>query len=479
MMYSWSGSPKTMRGRSAPVIVCDEIDGYDRTKEGHPVSLLRKRAATFGDQSVVLEISTPTIKGESWIENAFESGDKRRFHVPCPHCGEHQVLHWANVHWDKDDNGTPLPETASYQCAHCGVLWSEAERRGAIRLGEWRAEKPFFGHASYHLSELYSTLCDLRSIVQSFLDAKAAGDLQTFINTSLAETWEEDGARVDEQALMSRAEDFGAEVPEGGVYLTAGVDMQEDRLELEVVAWGLGEESWSVDYRVLWGDPTQGQVWEELDEALDQTYSHANGAELSIMAACLDTGGGEGGYTQAAYEYARSRGTSRIYAIKGVGGFGRPIISKPTKVSLARKGRRVNLFPLGVDEIKVIVTRRLALQNPGPGYCHIPDDRDPEWFAQMCAEKLVTKYRKGHPFREWHQTRARNEAFDCRGYAYAALKIKKPNLKSIAVRLDDEGGEDGGAAKAPEETPSPTGQVKTRQRKRRARAKTGGYVKNY
>jgi phage terminase large subunit GpA-like protein len=137
-----------MRGRSAPFIVCDETDGYDRTSEGHPVGLLWQRAATFGDQRLLLEISTPTIKGGSWIESSFEQGDQRRFHVVCPHCGDHQALQWQNVTWSKDDNGEHLPETARYACGSCGVLWNDGERIAAIRNAEqqgagWKAAKPF------------------------------------------------------------------------------------------------------------------------------------------------------------------------------------------------------------------------------------------------------------------------------------------------------------------------------------------------
>jgi phage terminase large subunit GpA-like protein len=436
LMFSWSGSPKTMRGRSAPFIVCDETDGYDRTQEGHPVGLLWQRAATFGDQRLLLEISTPTIKGGSWIESAFEQGDQRRFHVPCPHCGERQALRWANVTWDKDDEGNHLPDTARYICAAegCGTLWTDGERIAAIRKGEWVASRPFRGHASYHLSELYSCFRRLADIVQSFLDKKAANDLQTFVNVSLAETWEEQGERADPSGLMARAERFAAPVPGGGLVLTAGIDMQQDRLEVETVAWGLGEESWSVDYTTLWGDPLHGDVWADLDDYLAQTFMHQSGAQLSISAACMDTGG-TAGYTQAAYEYARTRTGRRLFAIKGVGGWGRPIVSAPSRKASGQRARKVDLFTVGVDEAKLIVQRRLGVTVPGPGFCHFPADRGAEWFEGLTAEQLITKYVRGFPTREWHKRRDRNEPFDCRVYAFAALKILNPNLPRAAKRL--------------------------------------------
>ncbi len=448
IMFSWAGSPKTMRGRSAPFIVCDEVDGYDRTAEGHPVSLLWQRAATFEDDKKLITISTPTIKGVSFIENAFEQGDQRRFHVACPHCGTHQPLKWAGVKWDRDEAGEDLPLTARYVCqAHdpetgevtCGRAWSDGERVAAIRNAEkmgagWKAAKPFRGHASFHLSELYSCFRKLSSIVQSFLEKKAANDLQTFVNVSLAETWEEHGDQNDASELMARAEEYAAPVPQGGAVLTAGIDMQEDRLEVETVAWGLGEESWSIDYKVLWGDPLRDEVWEDLDDYLSQTFLHQSGAQLGISAAALDTGGNSG-YTQAAYEYVRKRRGHRLFAVKGGGNWGSPVVSSPSRKRSGRRARKVDLFTVGSNEAKLIVMRRFALTTTGPGYCHFPRDRDPEWFDQATAERLVVKHIKGVPYREWYQTRPRNEALDCRVYAYAALKIINPDIPAAVRRL--------------------------------------------
>lgn len=441
LMFAWSGSPKTMRGRSAPLIVADEVDGYEITEEGHPVQLLWQRAATFGDQRMLYEISTPTIKGESYIEKAFDAGDQRRFYVACPHCDTHMVLRWEQVHWDGKDNPEQeqRPETAAYVCEHCGGLLGDGERIAAIRQAEargagWKAAKPFRGHASYHLNELYSTFRRLRDIVQSYLDKLATDDLQTFVNVSLAETWEEKGEQADPNSLIARSERFIAPVPAGGLVLTAGVDMQQDRLEVEIVAWGVGDESWSVDYQVLWGDPLQSDVWDELEEYLSQTWLHETGAQLPIMGACVDTGG-TGGNTQAAYEWLRGKTGRRIFGIKGVAGWGRPIVAAPSRKQSGKTARKVDLFLVGVDEAKLAVMRRLAVAAPGPGYCHFPDDRDPDWFNQLTAEKLLTRYVKGFPVREWHQTRPRNEALDCRVYALAALKIVNPSYRRAADRL--------------------------------------------
>lgn len=435
LMFSWSGSTNTMRGRSAPVIVCDEVDGYTMTEEGDPVQLLWQRAATFGDQRKLIESSTPTLKGFSRIEKAFEAGDKRRFHLPCPHCGIKQHLKWGQMNWDKDEEGNHLPDTAVYICEHCGCVIEDRHKPSMLAAGEWIAEKPFRGHASFHLNELYSPWRKWRDIVQSFLDKKAAGDVQSFVNVSLAETWEESGEAVDDSGLMARREVYAATIPACGLVLTAGVDVQPDRLECEVVAWGHGEESWSVDFRVIYGDPDQKEIWEELDDYLDQRWTHENGVELSIYATAIDSGGSN---TQSVYSYCKKRRAARRFAIKGVGGEGRPIVSAPAKRKSGKRGRPVELFTVGTDQAKTLLYKRLVQEGTGPGRCHWPLDEKvygEEYFRQLTAEKCITRYVKGFPKREWVKTRPRNEALDCRVYAHAALLIINPNFKRHESRL--------------------------------------------
>lgn len=452
LMFSWAGSPKTLRGRSAPVVQADEIDGMDTTPEGDPGELLAQRAATFGDMALRTESSTPTFKGDSRIEIGFDAGDQRRYYVPCPHCDTAQFLRWENVTWvgrkstcikdyELDLEGDHQTETAGYACESCGVVWTDGERIAAILQAEskghgWKASKPFRGHASFHAPEMLSTFRMMRAIVQSYLDKIALDDLQSFVNVSLGEPHEAMGEKADPDSLMARCIDYPADVPMGGVVLTAGIDMQPDRLEVEIVAWGEAERSWSVDYRVLWGDPLVGDVWDDLDDVLAETFTHESGARLSISAACLDTGG-TSGYTQAAYEYARGRTGRRLFAIKGVGGWGRGIVEKSQRKQSGKNARKVDLFLVGVDEAKLVVMRRLANTVAGsPGYCEFPSGRDEEYFKMLTSEKMVLRYVKGQPVREWTKPdKARNEALDCRVYALAALKILSPSFRRAADRL--------------------------------------------
>lgn len=453
MFFAWAGSPRTMRSRSAPLIIGDEVDGYQRTKEGHPMGLLWQRSATFGDNRFMIEISTPTEKGFSYIDDQFRAGDQRRFYIVCPHCEEHTLLTWDAVSWpgrreNDEENAKFINEFedadahlhAAIHCTECGTALNDGERVKAIRVAEdlgagWKASRRFTGHASYHLNEFYSTFRKVSAIVRDYFDKLKADDMQVFYNVSLAEPYDAGGERADPDSLMQRAEVYAAEVPYGGLYITMGVDMQIDRLEAEVIAWGLGEESWSLGYHVLWGDPLTSDPWDQLDDLMAGEYLHESGQYLPVSAICMDTGG-TSGMTQAAYDYAAGRTGRRLFAVKGVGGWGRAVVEKSVTKVQGQNKRKTDLFLVGTDEAKLVVSRRLLKDKPGPGYCHIPDDRHEEWYKQITAEKLITKYEKGQPKRLWaKQDKARNEAFDCRVYGYCALKIAAPSLRRIAARL--------------------------------------------
>jgi phage terminase large subunit GpA-like protein len=410
-----ANSAASLASRPIRIVLCDEVDRYPPSAgtEGDPISLARKRSTTFWNRKLGL-FSTPTVKGVSRIEAAFEESDKRRFWVPCPHCKEMQTLRWSQVKWEPG-----RPDTAAYLCADegCGTLWTDAERWRAIRSGEWRAEAPFNGTAGFHLSELYSPWVRLADTARAFIEAKGNPErLKTWVNTSLGETWEERGEEVDQHDLLKRAEDWEA-APAGVLLITCGVDVQGDRVEIERVGWGLDEESWSLEHEVIYGDPSSPELWTDLDDYLHRDTETADGRFLSVSAACVDSGGH---YTDAVYRFVKDKTGRRIWALKGMAGAGRPVW--PKLASKNNKGR-IALFIVGVDAAKEIVYGRLRIQQPGPGYCHFPSGRDPAWFEQLTSEIVVTKYSKGFPVREWvPRPNTRQEALDCRVYAFAALR---------------------------------------------------------
>lgn len=415
-----ANSPASLASRPIRIVLCDEVDRYPPSAgtEGDPVNLSFKRTATFWNRKRVLT-STPTIKGASRIEIAFEQSDQRRYHVPCPWCRGYQTLRWANVKWPEGK-----PRDAYYLCEHCGSEITDADKVRALREGEWRAEAEFNGTAGFHLNELYSPWRKFGEVAEDFLAAKRGGPetLKTWVNTSLGESWEEDqGERPDWVQLRARAEPYAVlSIPRGGLFVTAGVDVQNDRLAVAVKAWGRGEESWLVYWGELFGDPSQpGGVWAQLDELLTRGYEHAGGVLLHITGASVDSGH----HTQHVYDYCRKRGP-RVVAIKGMGQSGRPVVSRPAPQDVHYQGAvikdGVKLWPVGVDTAKRQIYHRLKIKEPGSGYMHFPIGIEDEYYQQLTAEKLVTRYAHGVPYTEFVQARERNEAIDCEVYAYHA-----------------------------------------------------------
>jgi len=408
-----ANSPASLASRPIRIVLADEVDRYPPSAgtEGDPVSLARKRSTTFWNRKTILT-STPTVKGLSRVEAEWELSDKRRFFVACEDCGQRQHLKWAQVKWPEGK-----PSEAFYACEECGTAWDDAQRWRSLRLGEWKATAPFTGTAGFHLNEIYSPWVKLSDMASSFLSAKRSPEtLKTWVNTSLGEAWEEDAERVDGHSLMDRVETW-QDCPNDVLVITCGVDVQDDRLEIEKAGWGSDEESWSLDHKIIYGDPSSPDIWRELDEYLLERTKRADGTELPVHAACVDSGGH---HTQAVYRFAKDRIRRRVYAIKGMGGPGRPVW--PRYASKNNKGR-VNLFLIGVDAAKDATYARLKIRDAGPGYCHFPKGREPHYFEQLTAEVVVTKYVKGFPTRVYELPGGkRNEALDCRVYAYAALQ---------------------------------------------------------
>lgn len=422
-----ANSAAGLASRPVRCVFLDEVDRYPVSagSEGDPIDLARARTKTFSYNRKIVMVSTPTNKGASRIEAAYEESDQRQYFVPCPDCGHKQTLKWSHVKWDQDK-----PETAAYMCEDCGSLWDEAKRLRAIRYGDWVATAPYTGTAGFHLNGIYSVWVSLERAAKEFLQAKKLPDtLRVFVNTYLAETYEEMGERVDDYAIAERAEEYSEKLDAGVVCITAGIDVQDSYLALEIVGWGRDEESWSIDWITLYGDPSTPHLWNDLDNRLQAIYETEDGRQLGIRAACIDSGGH---YTQAVYNYVRPREGKRIFAIKGMAGETRPIVSKPTRNNIGK----IKLFTVGVDNIKELIFSRLKVTIAGAGFCHFPTGRDDEYFKQLAAsEKIVTKYHKGFPRREFVKTRARNEALDCRVYSYAALSILSLRLNDIADRI--------------------------------------------
>jgi phage terminase large subunit GpA-like protein len=431
MLLTGANSATGLRSTPCRYIFCDEVDAFplDVDGEGDPVSLAEKRATTFARRKILLT-STPTVKDFSRIESEYERSDQRRFYVPCPCCGAMQWLKWPQLKWEKND-----PATAAYECEVCHERFAEIHKPAMLRKGEWRATAPSDGKtAGFQLSGLYSPLGWLSwaDMVDDFLRAKSdAPMLKSFVNTRLAETWEEDFAsKVSADALLERCEPYAAgQLPEGALAVTIGVDVQGgggsagDRLAVSVWAWGREEEGWLVDHQEIFGDPCRPEVWKQLDVLVLHEWEHAGGGKLRADVVAIDSGGHA---TAEVYQYARERQAVGVIAIKGQSQRGKAPIGKASKVDINAQGRTLKrgaqVFPVGGDTIKTTLFGRLKHNERGPGYLHFHAQTGGDYFEQLTAEKQALRYVKGFPVREWvKKPSARNEALDCLVYAYAAV----------------------------------------------------------
>lgn len=436
-----ANSPAGLASRPIRVLLCDEVDRYGETKEGDPLKLAIQRTQNFANRKIVL-VSTPTIKDSSKIHEWFEKSDQRHFYVTCPHCGARHKLEWANVHWDKDKDGRGDPMTAKMFCPECG-----AQERGPykpdpkmLETGVWIPENPGAAIRGYHCSALYSPWVNLHDLVEEWLNATHSDDkrgLMEFINLKLGEPFEQyDPEGGDWAGLMDRREPYPSDcLPEGVLCLTAGVDVQRDRIECSVYGWGIGRESWGICHRIFYGRPDDQQTWDQLDGLLSTNFRLKCGAEIPIRAAFIDSG--DGMFTNEVYRYTRMRERRLIFSIKGRAGMDLPIVGKPTKAGTVQ----AMLFTIGVDPCKHRVADHLAKVEPGPGYVHF--DEDPEagfsenFFRQITAEEWRMTHDSGKHKWEWVKIRERNEALDCCVYATAAEALISPNYEFLKERLSN------------------------------------------
>ena len=409
-----SNSAAGLASRPIRYLLLDEVDRFEESAgtEGDAVALALARTRTFWNRKVIMT-SSPTIRGASRIEAAWSNSDQREYEVPCPKCEEFSHFRWDRIEWPQGK-----PEEAAWRCPSCGELIPHHLKDGMVNAGRWvsRCTHTPTNCAGFHLSELVSPWRSWAALAEDFERSKDSPEMRrVFINTSLAEwTTDEVQPPPEAEALAARCEPFAAEVPMPASVLTAGVDLQHDRCEVEIVAWGRAFESWSIAYHTIYGDPSGPHLWQQLDALLSREFRHESGLPLRINAACIDCGF----LPDEVHSFTRSRFARRIYAVKGLNnGWSKPIW--PRKAIYNPK--QLPFFLVSVDECKSWFMRRLPLTE-GPGTCHFPLGRPLDYFRMLTAETLVRRNRAGRAVLEWQNLhRERNEALDTRCYAIASL----------------------------------------------------------
>jgi phage terminase large subunit GpA-like protein len=426
-----ANSARGFRRVSRRIVFFDEVDGYPASagNEGDPISLGIRRTDYFWNRKIVAA-STPLVAGASRIEQMFLAGDQRRYHVPCPQCGHMDILVFnepsdgGRGHWMQWPEGEP--ENAHFVCSANGCVIEDKDKRAMLEAGEWRAEAPFEGHASFHIWAAYSLSPNATwgQLAAEFLEAKRGGPekLKTFINTALGETWQERGESPEWERIYQRREPYPiGTVPAGVLFLTAGVDVQKDRFVYEVTGWDGSKENWSVDAGVLMGDTSLEATWAQLDELLARQFVGAEGQVFTIALMGVDSGYN----AQQVYAWCRRYPMTRVIACKGMGAKARVLVGVPTPVDITVRGKRMQrgykVWPIGEGLAKSELYGWLRHPVPiegedtPPGYCHFPE-YDPEYFKQLTAEHLVTVAKRGgYTALEWAILPNReNHWLDCR-----------------------------------------------------------------
>ena len=451
LMLTGSNSSAALRSTPIRFLFANEADEYPDAVEtkGSALSIAEACTNNFPNRKIFIN-GNPGTRGASRIEREYLRGDQRRYHIPCPRCGHMDYLTWSGyrdfvtasdaghhyIHWDEG-----LPRTAHMRCGKCSGRAAEHEKEAMFAAGEWRPTAPGddpMTH-SYHISSLYSPF-GFKSWADCAVEFVARKDdpseLKGFVNEVLGETWEERTDKVDAEMLAGRLERYVAQVPEGVGVLVAAVDVQGDRLEVLVKGFGVQEESWLIEWEAFLGDPAQDEVWLAMDKYLLGTFTHASGMPLKVECVTVDSGGH---HTDEVYRYCKARGTRRtapgwaqhVYAVKGGNEVRLPLVGRPSR----HNRYRTPLYVLCTDTGKGTVLARLRLPVPGPGFIHLPEGLDPEYCAQLVAEKAVWRYARGHKGRVWKKQRDRNEAFDLEVYALAALKIMgEPFIRDLGLR---------------------------------------------
>ena len=444
--------------------VLDEEDQYELSidNQGSPRLMLKKRMANFPN-SKLFRISTPVLKELSTIEPGFHEGSEELYYVPCPNCNPEAndtkfmfAIEHDNIKWSKEINPkTNAPVKVWCECPSCGYEIDEAKHKTwMLKNGDWFSTKNYADpdtplsryragdveFPSFRLPSFYSPLgfYSWYDAAHDFLEYKRTGDislLQVYINQCCAETFSLTGSDIDHTGLYLRRESYCGsknlfDVPNEGLCLTAGVDVQDDRLEVEVVAWGILEESWSIDYKVLPGDTAltgniygmlpngQPTVWRLLHDYLSKRWRHESGVDMPVEVTMIDSGGHR---SDEVHQFCRPRENLRVWPIKGQGGWGNGLWRRSTRRHEKYKTIDYRLF---VDELKSKLYAFLRIQDPGPGYCHFPkkDVYSEKYFRGLTCERLKTRIVRGQQQLYWDTPPgARNEPLDCRNYAYAAF----------------------------------------------------------
>lgn len=429
-----ANSAAALRSMPIRVLILDEVDDYptDLEGQGSPVDLAKARTRTYAKKKIYM-LSTPTTESLSVIEKEFLATSQKKYYVPCPDCGAMQTLEFTQLRYPNDK---PIEQIVSddvrYCCVHCGYLIEERFKTTMLENGKWIDEKPeniSETKAGYFINSLYSPYgwYSWTDTIKDYLDAKDdQPKLKAFTNTVLGETWKDSGEKPDWEMLWNRRDTYETNKPCKEVsFITAGVDIQADRIEVEIVGWGRNKKTWSLDYRVIVGRTTEIDVWDKLEKIVHETWEREDGVIVPLRMMCIDTGYN----TSEVYTFCRRFDETKVYPIKG-NDTQNINIAPPKQIDCNIHGQKIGkirIVHVGVSVIKSEIYGRLKLGRKEDGtlpdgWCHFPQYNE-TYFKGLTAEQLEFKVHEGFRKYYWVKKFERNEPLDCRVYARAAAAI--------------------------------------------------------
>lgn len=425
-ILSGANSPASLASMPVKYVLCDEVDRFpwEVGNEGDPIGLIDERTKTFPRRKVLL-VSTPTVKGESRIDEEFEASDQRHYHVPCPHCGDYAPMTWKRTRWDAQLTRAWLV------CEECGGEIEHHHKTAMLEAGRWIPARPGAAVRGYTVNALYSPIGLGWTWVELARDWMASqGDevkLKRFINTALAEVWEDRREGVDHASLLGRLEAYPDDMPRR--WRSVGIDVQKDRIEMSVYEFGAGEECWGIDHVIVEGDTADESTWAALGEEIDAVRP--------------DCGAIDSGYA-ADQVYAFARGRRWLFVTKGIKGSDKTFVEDDeSRRRRLRKRRKQSFAPFLVGNVAamMLVTQRLRLERHGPGFLHFPHGEaafDDEFFRQLASSAYVLTRKGKRSVYEWQEkaTHPRNEAFDCWKLAVVGIRLARVDLDRPPTRAE-------------------------------------------
>lgn len=441
LLLANANTKNDVSGNTSRYGVKDELSKWEMMPDGSdPETLFMGRFTAFRGRKLykILEISTPEIdSGDDTrsdpthcrINRSFHAGDQRYWHIKCPECDYEQVQGDHGLLIDYDH-----PHKSAYLCENCGHHISELERKAAVRQGRYIANHPDdpSRHPSFHIDAFISLMLSYESISEDRIKAESGGEKgqKDYHNLNLGLPYLMKGDAPDYKRLMERREDYQRRIiPEAGLILVAGADVQHNGLYVEVVAFAQDRQSWCVDAQFFEGktDDHKSGAWLLLDEFYTREFKDVYGNPRRLFGLAVD--GGDGGRTNQVLEWTKRR--PKCFAIKGRGGFHIPAMSPPAKTDIRKTGKRKRhgsamLWPVGTWDLRrefYANLHRLGAASgeavDPSGYCHFGNWLGEEYFKQITALYWVDTIKKGKRIQEWANLRKDDHFFDCRVYAMA------------------------------------------------------------